>query len=48
MVANDPIVASMYLVSFFVILDANEYGFAFACYEYVFFLEYIDALLRED
>ncbi len=37
-----------YLVLSLVILDANEDWFPFACYEDVFFLEYIEALLRED
>jgi hypothetical protein len=30
------------------ISNSNEYGFPFACDEYVFFLEYIDALFCED
>jgi hypothetical protein len=37
-----------YSVLSLVIFNANENGFAFTCYEDVFFLEYIDALLHED
>jgi hypothetical protein len=36
-----------YLVLSLVLLDANEDWFPFACYEDVFFLEYVDALLHE-
>ncbi len=36
-----------YLVLSLVVLDANEDWFSFACYEDVFFLECVDALLRE-
>jgi hypothetical protein len=36
-----------YLVLSLVVSDANEDWFSFACYEDVFFLEYIDAFLRE-
>jgi hypothetical protein len=31
-----------------VISDADEDWFPFACYEDIFFLEYVDTLLRED
>jgi hypothetical protein len=36
-----------YLVLSLVISDADEDWFPFACYEDVFFLEYVDALLCE-
>jgi hypothetical protein len=39
------LVHQWYLVPSLVISDANEDWFPFACYEDVFFLEYIDALL---
>ncbi len=40
-----PLLHQRYLVASLVISDADENGFAFACYEDIFFLEYIDALL---
>jgi hypothetical protein len=46
--ANGLVVASTYLVLSLVISDANEDWFPFACYEDVFFLEYVDALIYED
>jgi hypothetical protein len=42
-----PLLHQWYSVSSLVILDADEYGFAFACDEDVYFLEYFDALLCE-
>jgi hypothetical protein len=39
-----PLLHQRYLVLSLIILDANEDWFLFACYEDVFFLEYIDAL----
>ncbi len=39
-----PLLHQRYLVLSMVISNSNEYGFAFACDEYVFFLEFIDSL----
>jgi hypothetical protein len=43
-----PLLHQGYLVLSFFISDADENWFAFASYEDVFFLEYIDALIYED
>ncbi len=43
-----PLLHQRYLVSTLVVSYANEDWFPFACYEDIFFLEYIDALLCED
>jgi hypothetical protein len=43
-----PLLHQWYLVLSVVISDADEDWFSFACDEDALFLEYIDALLRED
>jgi hypothetical protein len=47
-VVNGLVVASTVFGIVLGYLRCNENGFPFACYEDVFFLEYIDTLLHED